>query len=120
MVLDLLDAHGFAGCYDFVYYPIDFKRKAGLGYAFLNMVAHSEARRVSVCLHGFSRWHYRSAKVLEVTWGTPLQGLAAHIHRYRNSPVMHEDVPDEFKPLMFRDGIRVPFPSPTKKLNRPR
>ena len=37
-----------------------------------------------------------SQKVCEVCWGNPLQGLGAHIVRYRNSPVMHQSVPDEY------------------------
>ena len=28
-------------------------------------------------------------KVCRVTWSGPHQGLAAHVERYRNSPVMH-------------------------------
>ena len=33
---------------------------------------------------------------------------------------MHKDVPDEFKPIIFRAGIRVPFPPPTKRVRPPR
>jgi phosphatidylglycerophosphate synthase len=48
------------------------------------------------------------------------KGLGAHIERYRNSPVMHESVPDEYKPAMYTRGVRVPFPPPTKNLRMPR
>merc|ERR1719240_884687 len=34
-LLDLLDTHGFQNDYRFVYVPMDFKREAGLGYAFV-------------------------------------------------------------------------------------
>lgn len=120
MVLELLDANDFLGCYDFVYVPIDFKRQAGLGYAFVNMVNNQVAQRAFASLQGFSAWQFTSSKILEVAWGEPLQGLAAHIDRYRNSPVMHDDVPDEFRPLLFQNGFRIPFPQPTKKLQKPR
>ena len=40
-----------------------------------------------------------------MNWSHPYQGLDAHIERYRNSPVMHEDVPDEYKPM---SGPRIP------------
>jgi len=120
MVLELLDRNGFLRCYDFVYLPVDFKRKAGLGYAFVNMVTNQEAERAFQELQGFCAWRFTSSKKLEVAWGVPLQGLQVHIDRYRNSPVMHEDVPDKFRPLLFRNGVRIPFPPPTKKLKPPR
>eukprot|EP00439_Symbiodinium_sp_Y106_P038344 s1688_g4.t1 len=39
----------------------------------------------------------------------------AHVERYRNSPVMHRSVPDEYKPVIFKNGVRKKFPRPTKK-----
>merc|ERR1712060_314189 len=121
MLLELLDEHGFKKEYDFVYLPMDFKRKAGLGYGFVNMVTNEVATRAFDTLQGFSGWERLcSAKVLEVAWGHPLQGLAPHVERYRNSPVMHEDVPDEFRPLLFKNGERIAFPPPTRKLRAPR
>lgn len=120
MLLDLLDSHGFHGHYNFIYLPIDFKRKAGLGYAFVNLATPEAAQRMFAILQGFNRWQYSSTKVLELAWGEPLQGLDAHIDRYRNSPVMHRDVPEKFKPLLFDGDVRVLFPPPTKRLQRPR
>lgn len=120
MVLDMLDHHGFSGMYDFVYLPVDFKRKAGLGYAFVNFSSCDGAEKAFAHLQGFTRWQYSSSKVLEVAWGEPLQGLDAHIERYRNSPVMHAEVPDQYRPMVFQSGVRVAFPSPTRKLQKPR
>jgi len=120
MLLELLDKKGFAGSYDFVYYPFDFQRWAGFGYAFLNLVDAAAAMRVRQALQGFSSWQLPSRKVLDVCWGNPLQGLAACVERYRNSPVMHEAVPDEFRPAIFSKGARMPFPPPTKKVRNPR
>lgn len=120
MLVELLDTQGFAYRYDYVYLPIDCKRKSALGYAFVNMLSHAEAKRCFTALHDFSDWHVTSTKVLDVVWGHPLQGLQAHVSHSRNSPLMHEDAPDEFRPLLFQGGVRVPFPPPTKKLQRPR
>lgn len=117
--LQLLDESGFIGCYDFVYLPIDFTRKAGLGYAFVNMVTPEDAQRAKKDLQGYSNWSVSSQKVLQVTWSTPLQGLNANIQRYRNSPIMHPEVPEEYKPLLFSGGHPVPFPAPTRPLPRP-
>lgn len=36
------------------------------------------------------------------------------MERYRNSPVMHESVPDEYKPVILQNGLRVNFPEPSK------
>jgi hypothetical protein len=62
----------------------------------------------------------QSEKVAAVTWSDAMQGLDEHVERYRDCPVMHESIPDEFKPLLFKDGVRVPFPKPTKKIQAPR
>jgi len=119
-LLDLLDNHGFAARYNFMYLPIDFARQANLGYAFVNLVDEQAAEEFKVCFQGFSEWNGPSKKVCEVLWSTPCQGLDDHILRYRNSPVMHPAVPDECKPALFQFGERVPFPEPTKAIQRPR
>jgi len=119
MLIDLLEAEGLARTFDFLYVPADFGRGAGLGYAFVNFVSNAEAMRAWQHLKGFTSWGMRSAKVLEVSWAAPLQGLEAYVDRYRNSPVMHERVPEQFKPLLFVGGRRRPLPSPTKALRAP-
>jgi hypothetical protein len=120
MVVELLDSQGFAARYDFIYLPVDFKRMAGLGYAFVNCISHADAEEMMAIFHGFRDWRFNSAKTCEVVWGEPLQGLQAHIDRYRNSPVMHGSVPDGCKPAVFQDGVRYPFPAPTKRIRLPR
>jgi len=118
-LLDLLDSQGFRGCYNFAYFPMDFRRWAGFGYAFVNMVSAEEALRIRRELSGFCEWKVPSVKVVEVCWGDPLQGFEACVERYRNSPIMHESVPDVCKPAIFVDGYQQPFPEPTKKLSEP-
>jgi len=121
MVLGLLDEHGFASCYNFVYVPMDNKRRLGLGYAFVNLSKPADAHRAFDVLAGFAEWKVPgSIKVLEVAWGNPLQGFDAHVERYRNSPIMHPDVPDAFKPVVFDKGVRIEFPAPTQPLKAPR
>lgn len=120
MLLDLVHGEGFEGSYDLVYLPIDFKNRVGLGYAFINLVSHEVAERFRVHFTGYCRWSAQSEKVCEVSWSDALQGVGAHVERYRNSPVMHETVPDECKPVLYKDGQRVPFPEPTKRIRAPR
>ena len=119
MFLKMLDDHGLMGKYDFAYLPCDFYRDANLGYAFVNLVDGKAVDELWKIFHGFSDWALPTAKVCEVSWSGPHQGFKAHIERYRNSPVMHKSVPDEYKPVMFKNGVRKPFPRPTKKVEAP-
>jgi hypothetical protein len=120
MLMDLMDSCGFAGQYDFVYLPIDFETKACLGYAFINMVTTAAASQFWNVFAGFSRWAIPSRKVAGVSWSGPHQGLEAHIERYRNSSIMCESTPDEYKPIILSNGVRVPFPAATRKLRSSR
>lgn len=119
-LIRLIDDEGFQGCYDLVYLPIDLKNKVGLGYAFLNFKSNGDAKAFIQHFHGFTNWKMKSEKICQVTWSDAMQGLEEHVDRYRDSPVMHDSVPEEFKPLLFKDGQRVPFPEPTRKLRAPR
>lgn len=119
-LIDLLDQQGFKGMYDLVYLPVDFKGETGLGYAFVNLIMPDNARKFQEHFKGFSDWGMLSQKVCDISWSDVLQGLDAHINRYRNSPVMHESVPDSFKPALFSEGERIPFPPPTRKIRAPR
>mmetsp|Transcript_26699 Transcript_26699/g.84720 ORF Transcript_26699/g.84720 Transcript_26699/m.84720 type:complete len:396 (-) Transcript_26699:255-1442(-) len=120
MLLALLDEHNFKSNYDFVYLPMDFRNGVNLGYAFVNLLSHQDALRFMEAFQGFARWFFDSAKVCEVSWAHPHQGLHEHVERYRNSPVMHPTMPEEYKPMIFKDGERVPFPAPTKAIRAPK
>lgn len=119
-LLHMLDTEGFKATYNLVYLPTDFRNFAGFGYAFVNFVTHHDAKKAKQSFQGFSRWRVPSRKTCDVVWSGPVQGLQAHTERYRNSPVMHDSVPDEYKPAVFVDGVRVPFPAPTKRIRPPR
>lgn len=122
MLLHMLDNEGFRGLYNFVYLPIDFNTGASLGYAFVNIVDPSVVPMFWITFDGYDRWMFRSSKVCLVTWckwAKPHQGVKVLIERFRNSPVMRDMVPDECKPALFLDGVRVAFPAPTKKLPEP-
>jgi len=120
MLLELLDAEGFAGQYDFLYLPMDFQSRASLGYAFINFTSSDSAEAFWRVFDGYSNWAIPSRKMSGVSWSGPHQGLEAHIERYRNSPVMAESTPDEYKPILFDRGVRIPFPAPTRRIRAPR
>lgn len=118
-LLDLLDSKTVQ--YDFIYLPIDWGKRANLGYAFVNLTCPAEAEKIDTVLNGFAGWDVASEKVCEVVWGKPdQQSLRKNVERFRNSPVMHPDVPDDFKPMLFTLGRRSVFPAPTKRLRPPR
>lgn len=118
-VLDMLDFLDVK--YDFIYLPMDWGRRANLGYAFVNLISPQEAVRIESVITGFSEWRTSSEKKCEVVWGKEdQQSLRANVERFRNSPVMHPDVPEEFKPLIFTLGRRSAFPAPTKRIRPPR
>lgn len=120
MLLNLLNSQGFYARYNLVYLPVDFKTNANLGYAFINLETVEDAQEFTSCFQGWSEWDHASEKVCQVTGSDALQGRDAHIERYRSSPVMHESVADEFKPILFENGERIPFPPPLKKVRAPR
>ena len=44
----------------------------------------------------------------------------AHLERFQNASIMHESVPDEYKPILLEAGVRVAFPAPTVDIPAPR
>jgi len=120
MILELMDAQGFEGMYDFVYLPIDFSTQSNIGYAFVNLTSAPTARRFWRVFEGFSDWAIPSRKICTLCWSDPCQGLDQNVERYRNSPVMCESVPEQHKPAVFSQGAQVEFPAPLKRLRPPR
>lgn len=114
-LLDLLDAHGFAGKYDFVYMPIEFGSGTTFGFAFVNLTGPEHAAHFKAVFEGFTSWQVPCEREATVGWSWS-QGYDAHVNRYRNSPVMHDAMPDDCKPVVFANGVRATFPPPTKKV----
>jgi len=120
MLLDLLDSEGFNGRYDFVYLPSNFETSVGFGYAFVNFVSEDDAEVGRQHFQGFNMWSMAGEEVCETSWSDPYQGLVSNVERYRNSPVMHENVDDKHKPILFAGGIRQTFPAPSKLIKPPK
>lgn len=118
MLLDLLDTRGFRARYNYIYLPVGFLDGKNLGYSFVNFLSHEDALDFTEAFNGFSAWG-TGEKSGSVSW-SQVQGVQAHVERYRNSPVMHPSIPNEFKPMVFQDGQCVPFPPPTKAIKAPK
>jgi hypothetical protein len=122
MLCEVLEMH-VGGLYDFVYMPCNLKKSNGslsFGYAFVNFLRNEDAALAIDVLQGFSAWSVPSDKTMNVEWSNTCHGLERHIERYRNSPVMHPDVPEIAKPIIVRAGRREPFPAPTRRLCPPK
>jgi len=118
-LIDLMDSHGFAKKYDFVYLPTNFTTMLGVGYTFVNLTTHEQAKEFVRVFDGFSDWDSIGSRTCMVRW-SKVQGLATNTQRFRNSPVMSVSVPNSYKPVLFKDGVRIPFPEPTKSLRAER
>lgn len=122
-LLTLLDARGLAGRYDFVYMPFDFDTNKNLKHAFINMCTLADVERVWKQFDGCSLASTAglpTQSVCSVAWNDKVQGLAALLERYRNSPVMHSSIPDQFKPVYLRSGVIHQFPAPTQAIKAPK
>lgn len=117
-LMDLLDQEGFFGKYDFLYLPVKFGSSCAFGYAMINLIEHQDALRFLAHFQDFCNWKVPNSNKASVSWSKAHQGLAEHVERYRNSPMMYPSVPDDCKPIVLRDGVRVAFPPPTKKASR--
>lgn len=115
----IFDAEGFHSLYDFVYAPVDMNTRNGLGMAFVNFVSAEAAASFLAHFEGFCSWGGTSCKTCELCW-SDLQGFGKQVEKYRNISIMHEAVPDEFKPALFKQGSRMDFPAPTRLLKAPR
>jgi len=115
----MLDDAGFRGFYDFLHLPIDFKTGANFGYALINMANVVAAESLWAKFSGFTSWGPKSTKVCRLVWAER-QGRENMIQRYRDSPMQHPAVPQMYRPALFQEGKRVPFPPPTRHIKAPR
>jgi len=115
----LLTSLGFAGLYNFLYAPVNFRTGSLFGYCFINFLQHEAAVSALQALLEHTPQHFDGAQI-EVKWSEPHQGLDVQIERYRNSPVMHPMVPLMYKPILLHAGERVDFPAPTRSIAPPK
>merc|ERR1719330_1800095 len=105
-----LKSRGFGKKVDFLYMPFDLQTGGALGYAWVNLQTPADALLMMRSLEGFTSWSVPSSKRCSVCWCDPFQGLQDLVAKYRNSPLMHKAVQDSYRPLLFKDGKRIPFP----------
>merc|ERR1712070_535339 len=114
------DNNGFNGEYDLIYIPFDPATGVSSGYANVNLKSSKAKEEFTAFFDGFSNWGGPSKKVCQVVPSDSDESISERVERYRNLRVMHDSVPDAFKPVLYSGGKRVPFPAPTKQLRPPR
>jgi hypothetical protein len=119
-LIDLLESKGFSKWFDFVYVPVKRTETLGVGYAFVNIINQELAEKFMLAFEGFDGWASASSQTACSMQWSVCQGLTENVRRYRNSPLMSDDVPAIYKPVLLKDGVRVPFPQPTRKVGRRR
>lgn len=107
-----LDSRGFGCTYDFFYLPIDFHTGNNVGYAFINFDSEMTVARFRVTYDGL-QLSADSAKICQVS-DAKAQGKHKNVDQYRNSSVMNME--DRYQPVVFENGVRQPFPPPTRSL----
>jgi len=120
LFVQLLNDQGFSGRFNLIYLPIDFKSRKNLGYAFVSLIDAEAILDLWKSFQGFTSWGLLSEKICQVTWSEPHETLSDMVERFRDSKVMNENVPDGCKPIMLKNGSRIPFPHPTKKIKPPK
>jgi len=111
---------GYRGLFDFIYMPMNLRGQGNFGYAFVNFKSHTIAVQVISRLQSLELGDPLSSLEWNAMWST-CQGFAANVDRYRNSPLMHELVPQECKPSVYDgNGDLASFPKPTKTIPKPR
>lgn len=121
-LIQLLDARGYLGLFNFVYLPVDFETSESVGYAFINLTKLKIAESFKESFEGLTCYPFSDSQPCTTSWSR-VQGYNANVKQYRNSPVMHDLVPDEYKPMILWNGLRRAFPAPTtalKELKKPR
>ncbi|KAL0314264.1 UNVERIFIED_CONTAM: protein terminal ear1 [Sesamum angustifolium] len=102
--------------YDFLYLPMDFRKKGNLGYAFVNFTSAVAALGFSKTLHNYkweTAWTDRgpitSKKICEVTWAR-IQGKEALIRRFKNSSFCCDSI--DFLPVVLDPPRNGSDPNP--------
>jgi len=111
-VVDMLDSQGLNGLYNFVHVPIDGVSGKPEGYAVVNMVSERVAELALLLLQAAE-----GEQPLLVEWND-IQGIDNLIEMVRDSDLMHREVPDKYKPVLFTAGNRIQFPEPTSEIQQ--
>nr|DAD46928.1 TPA_asm: hypothetical protein HUJ06_016865 [Nelumbo nucifera] len=90
--------------FDFLYLPMDFKRRLNKGYAFVNFTNANAASRLHVSLNKYKWEVFKSQKICEIAYAK-IQGSDALIKHFQKSTFVCDS--EDYLPVHFipaRDG----------------
>lgn len=116
MLYDVCKMHGFEGCIDLLYLPMNFSTKGpkakqgNMGYSFLNFIDPQFAVEFKQIFDQCKLPHFRARRNLECSF-SKVQGFIWNLKKLRSSNVTSEHCPPEFQPLIFdrNTGLEIPF-----------
>ena len=111
MLLADFEARGVMADIDFFYMPIDMRYQCNVGYCFVNITSAEGVARFHAAFKGTKLTQIASKKSAEICVGR-MQGWHANVEAYRNNAVM--ELPEQYQPIVFRNGHKIPFPPPNK------
>ncbi|CAK0875653.1 unnamed protein product [Prorocentrum cordatum] len=89
--------------------PIDFESGYHVGYSFVNLIASEDAVRFMEVFSGFNDWKpRRDHRICAVGWAA-IQGFLANVERFETKQLTMDGLPEEYKPVLFRDGEQISF-----------
>jgi len=116
MLIELLNHFGLEGKFNFIHFPYNHETGLIQGWGAVNMYEHESALTLIIKFTDFTDWGLQGvAGIVQapnrgVSGWYQIQGRDALINRYIDSPVTDDGVDDERKPMLFHNGLRIPFP----------
>lgn len=121
-----INGAGFLGRYDFIYLPMDARRRSNRGFAFLNLESPSTAELFHRVFHGERMRHFAAEKALEVV-PADIQGFDANAEHYMSAKAVRRSRDSCTRPMFLReiakdsakDGVAPGFQGSAAPLQQP-
>lgn len=97
-----INSTGFLGRYDFLYLPMDPRRRANRGFAFLNLDSPEIAASFFELFNGKMLRHFSAEKPIEVV-AADIQGFEANAEHYLSARAVRRNRDSHSRPLFLRN-----------------
>merc|ERR1711972_1218458 len=115
LLIMTLNEERFEKLYNFMYMPVELVKEKVLRYAFVNFIDYETACAFKAKMAGYTNWLADThgnrlavdgddVKAADVRWGKKGHSKEQLVEIYRDKPLMHSTVPDEWKPAVFDEN----------------